>query len=160
MTTLRDLHEDTDEMEWEEMRRDERLALVRKKKEGWEMVKVARDLTVEVMEKAVSWTEEKSTRELIDEIVHEGWRRLEYKRVLIARQLAMEMMEKAVSWAEERSTRKLVEEIVQEGWRRIEIKRVLKVFSDSEGEIQRRVLEICIHRQKKQESLVEILRLE
>ena len=164
LTTIRDAQEDVQELEWEERcreeRKEERLDLVMKKKEGWKIVRIAKDLTIEMMEKAVSITDKKNIINLMNDIVQDVWKRLELRNFLIARQLAMEMIENAISWAEERSTREIIDEIVQEGWRRIEVNRVLKIISDSEWEIQRRVMDICIHKQREEESLMEALKLE
>ena len=70
--------------------------LVRKKKEGWKVVRIAKELTIEMMEKAVSRTEKMYISNLMNDIVQDVWKRLELRRSLIARQLAMEMIENAI----------------------------------------------------------------
>ena len=69
-------------MEWEEVGREEKLERVRRKKEHWEVTRIARALTVELLEVAVAWTEERSMRELVDEIILEGWRKLETENII------------------------------------------------------------------------------
>ena len=104
-------------MEWEWMGRDEKLERVRKKKESWEVSRMSKAIAVELVEEAISWTEEKPMREILEEIVLEGWRNMETARVL-------------------------------------------RMISDSEQEIQSRVVRYCLEKKAEEESLLLTLRLE
>ena len=79
--TMNDAQEETDDMEWEEMGREEKLEIVRKKKEHWEVTRNARAIIVDLLEDAMAWAEEKPMRQLVNEIVLEGWRKMEIKRI-------------------------------------------------------------------------------
>ena len=79
--TMNDAQEETDDMEWEEMGREEKLEIVRKKKEHWEVTRNARAIIVDLLEDAIAWAEEKPMRQLVNEIVLEGWRKMEIKRI-------------------------------------------------------------------------------
>ena len=46
------------------------------------MSRITRALTVELVEVAVAWAEERPIRELVDEIVLEGWRKFETEKIL------------------------------------------------------------------------------
>ena len=56
--------------------------------------------------------------------------------------------------------REILEEIVLEGWRNMETARVLRMISDSEQEIQSRVVRYCLETKAEEESLLLTLRLE
>ena len=56
--------------------------------------------------------------------------------------------------------REILEEIVLEGWRNMETARVLRMISDSEQEIQSRVVRYCLEKKAEEESLLLTLRLE
>ena len=52
--TMKDAQEETDDMEREEVGREEKLERVRRKKEGWEVVRFAKVIVLELAEKAVT----------------------------------------------------------------------------------------------------------
>ena len=79
---MNDVQEETDDMEWEEMGREEKLERVKRNKEGWEVIRFAKNIVLELGEKAVSWTENKHIRDLLKDIVHEGWKRMKTEKVL------------------------------------------------------------------------------
>ena len=80
--TMNDAQEETDDMEWEEVGREERLERVRRKKEGWEVARFAKGMVLELAEKAVTIAENKFVSEWLEEIMLEGWRRIETGRAL------------------------------------------------------------------------------
>ena len=41
------------------------------------MIRFAKDIVLELGEKAVSWTVNKHIRDCLEDIVHEGWKRIE-----------------------------------------------------------------------------------
>ena len=49
---MNDAQEETDDMEWEEMGMEEKLERVRKKKEDWEIVRFAKNIVLELGERA------------------------------------------------------------------------------------------------------------
>ena len=79
--TMNDAQEETDDMEWEEMGREEKLLIVSKKKEHWEVTRISRAIILDILEGAMAWSEEMPMRQLIDEIVLEGWMRMETMRI-------------------------------------------------------------------------------
>ena len=80
--TMNDTQEETDDMEWEEMGRDEKLERVRKKKERWEISKMSMAIVMDLVKEAVAWSEEKPIREIVEDIVLEGWRHIETVRIM------------------------------------------------------------------------------
>ena len=79
---MNNAQEDTDDMEWEEVGREEKLERARRKKEGWELVRFAKGIVLELGEKAVTRAENKHVSECLEYIVLEGWRRIETGRAL------------------------------------------------------------------------------
>ena len=67
--TMNDAQEETDDMEWEEMGREDKLEVVRRKKEQWEVTRNARAILIELIEGTVKWVEEKPMRQLVDEFM-------------------------------------------------------------------------------------------
>ena len=59
------------------MGREEKLERVRKKKEGWEIVRFTKNIVLELGERAVTWTENTHIRDWLEEIILEGWKRIE-----------------------------------------------------------------------------------
>ena len=80
--TMNDTQEETDDMEWEEMGREEKLERVRKKKESWELSKMSMAIVVDIVKEAVVLSEEKPIREMVEDIVLEGWRHVETARIM------------------------------------------------------------------------------
>ena len=84
-------------MEWEGMGREEKLERARRKKEGWEVVRFAKDIVLGLGERAVSWSENNHIRDWLEEIVQEGWRRIETGRVLrIINNLEMDIQKRLI----------------------------------------------------------------
>ena len=79
---MNDAQEETDDMEWEEVGRQEKLEKARRKKKGWELVRFAKGIVLELGEKAVNRAENKHVSECLEDIVLEGWRRIETGRAL------------------------------------------------------------------------------
>ena len=63
------------------MGREEKLLIVSKKKEHWVVTRNLRAIILDILEGAMAWSEEKPMRQLIDEIVLEGWMRMETIRI-------------------------------------------------------------------------------
>ena len=80
--TMNDAQEETDDMDWEEMVRQEKLDRVGRRKKEWENTRISRSLLLDVLEEAMIFVKTKNMRELMDEIVQEGWKRMETRRVL------------------------------------------------------------------------------
>ena len=55
---------------------------MRIKKESWEVSRISMSTVMEVVEGAVTWSEEKPMRELVEDIVMEGWRDIEASRIM------------------------------------------------------------------------------
>ena len=75
--TINDAQEETDDMDWEE-----KLERVGRRKKEWENARISRNIPIDVLEEAMIFLETKDMREHMDEIVQEGWKRLETRRVL------------------------------------------------------------------------------
>ena len=103
--TMNDAQEETDDMEWEEMGREDKLEVVRRKKEQWEVTRNARAILIDLMEGSVKWVEEKPMRQLVDEVMQEGWMRLETSRInAIIRSSDMEVQRRLVEgWIEKKT---------------------------------------------------------
>ena len=80
--TMNDTQEEKDDMEWEEMGREEKLERVWKKKERWEVSRISMSIVVDLVQEAVAWSEEKPLREIVEDIVLEGWRNIETARIM------------------------------------------------------------------------------
>ena len=59
------------------MGREEKLEIVKRKKKHWIVTRNSRAIIVDILEDAMTWSEEKPLRQLRNEIVLEGWRRME-----------------------------------------------------------------------------------
>ena len=75
--------EETDDMEWEELEREEKLERVERKKREWTNIRMCRSIVLDLVGETVSWVKEKPWREVVEEMVDEGWRRLETSRILL-----------------------------------------------------------------------------
>ena len=79
---MNDTQEETDDMDWEEVGREEKLERAGRRKKEWENTRMSRSLLLDVLEEAMIFVETKDMRVLMDEIVQEGWKRMETRRVL------------------------------------------------------------------------------
>ena len=80
--TTNTAQEGTEDMEWDEIGREERLEMVRSKKEKWELARMMNMITMEVVEKAASWSENYHVINILEDTLQEGWRRVETTRIL------------------------------------------------------------------------------
>ena len=106
------MQEDTEVMEWEEMGKEEKLEKARKKKEKWKVARMINLITMEMVEKAVSRSENSHVKQILEDTIQEGWRRIMRKEEKVEKAkkkkerrkltrmvklITMEMVEKAVS---------------------------------------------------------------
>ena len=70
------MQEETEDMEWEEMGKEEKLEKARQKKEKWEVARMVNQITLEMFEKAVTESETSLVKQILEDIIQEGWRRI------------------------------------------------------------------------------------
>ena len=167
--------DETYDMEWEEMGREEKLEKARKKKEKWEVARVINMIIMESVEKATSESENSHVKQILEDTLQEGWRRIKEKDkkkekakkkkekweiTRIVKLITMEVVEEAVSQSEKKHIEEIMEDTLQEGWMRIETTRILQILEETEEEVQARVMEACLRKKKEEKNLLAALRLE
>ena len=147
------------------MGKEEKLEKARKKKEKWEVARMINLITMEMVEKAVTRSENSHVKQILEDTIQEGWRRIMGKEEKVKRAkkkkekweltrmvklITMEMVEKAVSQSENKHVKRMLEDTLQEGWRRIETTRILQMLDKTDEEIQARVLEACLRKKEEE----------
>ena len=157
------------------MGKEEKLEKARQKKEKWEVARMINQITLEMFEKAVTESETSLVKQILEDTIQEGWRRImgkeekvekakkkkdKWELTWMVKLITMEMVEKAVSQSENKHVKRMLEDTLQEGWRRIETTRILQILDKTDEEIQARVLEACLRKKEEERSLLAALRLE
>ena len=129
----------------------------------------------EIVEKAATESENGHVRQLLEETLQAGWRRLEereekkekarkkrdeWELKRIARLITTGVMEDAVSRSEMKHIEHLIEDTLHEGWRRVETKRLLRLLEETEDEVQERVIKACLRKREEERNMLDALRME
>ena len=105
----------------------------RKQKEKWEVARIINMIIMESVEKATSESENSHVKQILEDTLQEGWRRIKEKEekkekakkkkekweiTRIVKLITMEVVEEAVSQSEKKHIEEMLEDTSQEGWRR------------------------------------------